>query len=216
MWDCLLYSSECEIEHWLAIVTGCDHQKDLWSSTLSVAPILHLDLPPHPWRSIMLSVPLCILWPSLHNLMLCINPTALSITLPTCSASMSHWLSEEACHSFGNLPPATVRWVRKRIVRTSIEYLCPFSSKVWQGIHLQSCRGATGHIWQLSCHFRWNSYKQEICRLRSTSLDLEALPTLLRYHPRSTMLAAHYVFGKSTVGKHPLRTKSQVYTLAQL
>lgn len=44
----------------------------------------------------------------------------LSISLPTCSASVSQWLSEEVLHSVGNLPLAMIRWVREQINSRSI------------------------------------------------------------------------------------------------
>lgn len=68
-----------------------------------------------------LSLLLCMLQPpvlsshSVSSYALGNKPAVLSISLPTCWGSVSHWLPEEERHCFGNLPLATVRWVRNRI-----------------------------------------------------------------------------------------------------
>lgn len=84
----------------------------------------------------------------------------------------------------------------KSIVETSIEYLHPLTNHFWQGIHNRLHWGAVGFAFD--GELRWNSWEQEIGRLGFTCVVSEPLPTLPRDHPCSTVLAAHWVFGKST------------------
>lgn len=112
------------------------------------------------------------------------------------------WVSGSQWKSFILLEACHWPWYdgsgNKSIVGTSIEYLHPFTNHFWQGIHNRSRRGAVGYVWRESSPLRWNSWEQEIGRLRSTCLVSEPLPTLPRDHPCSTVLAAHWVFGKRT------------------
>lgn len=106
-----------------------------------------------------------------------IPPPVLSIFLPTCSASVSQWLSEEERHSFGNLPLAVIRWVREWINIRNI-------NRIFTSFHQTGLTGYSYPITPRGCGsnlteglpLRWNSWEQEIGRLQSTCLVSDALP----------------------------------------
>lgn len=84
---------------------------------------------------------------------------------------------------FGNLPPATVRWVRNRINSRN-------TSRIFASSHQWGLTGYSCTITPTGCRLystvglplRWNSQEQEICRLQSTSsppLSPETTPVAL-------------------------------------
>lgn len=206
MWDWITTG----LSYWLR------HLTDLWSSTVtseldpsyrwSQALLMSASgSPPHSQRSIFLfTLSSCLRIVALFSasMTFTVSPSlfaSLSISLPTCSASVSQWFSEEELHSFGNLPLAMIWWVREQINSGNINRIfTSFHQPVLTGYSYPITPRGCGLHFTESLPLRWNSWEQEIGRLRSTCLVSEPLPTLPRDHPCSTVLAAHWVFGKST------------------
>lgn len=125
-----------------------------------------------------LSLLLCMLQPpvlsshSVSSSALGNKPAVLSISLPTCWGSVSHWLPEEERHCFGNLPLATVRWVRNRINSRNTDRI--FTSFRQWGLTGYSCTTtptAAGRSPQ------WVSHLDETARSRkSAGYGRPALP----------------------------------------
>lgn len=159
MWDWI----NDELSYWLWWA------KDLPSSTVSVASELD---PSHRWsqadqaisallmsasgsplhsqRSTFRSLaPLFAKWRfSVHPASL----LSLSISLSTCSASVSQQLSEEEVHSFGHLPLAMIWWVRRQINSQNINRIFTSSHQpLVTGYSYSVTRGSVRCIWRRAC-----------------------------------------------------------------
>lgn len=191
MWDCLFRSSECETERrWAqprdvffvgpsklarqrqpAITHVCSTDVCIWTL---IASSPHKTSFFFPNQSVAFSLPFFLY-----------IPLVLSISLSTCSASASQWLSEEEFHPFGNLPSAMIWWVREQINSRNI-------NRIFTSFHRPLVTGyshlLTSRLSALTegSPLRPSSWEQEIGRLRSTCF---ASQPLLPLSPETTPVA---------------------------
>lgn len=164
--------------------------------------------------------------------------TTTSISLSTCSASVSQRLSEDELHSFGNLPLGMIWWVREQINSGNI-------NRIFTSIHQPLVTGYSYPIVPRVCavflfFFFFDGElaaqmkqlgagdRQALVHLPcvtapllpspppSTNTATPPTPALLRDHPCSTVLAAHWVFGKSTAYLQEMSSESEVDALAKV
>lgn len=181
--------------------------------------------PPHSQRSIFLfTLSSCLRIVALFSasMTFTVSPSlfaSLSISLSTCSASVSQWFSEEELHSFGNLPLAMIWWVREQINSGNINRIfTSFHQPVLTGYSYPITPRGCGLHFTESLPLRWNSWEQEIGRLRSTCLVSEPPSPL---SPETTPVALCWQLTGclervQPTSRNPLRAESEVDALAKV
>ena len=152
MWDYLLRSPECETGRWGAPAPGTREARlSARQSRQTVRPSLlrwclrpDLLLPLHAPHSL----PLAVCTHSRSPLTSAPPPPSLHPSLSLYPPARPLWVSGSQRKSLAFLEARHWLWYdgsgNKSIVRTSIEYLHPFTNQFWQGIHIQSRRGGCG------------------------------------------------------------------------
>lgn len=185
MGDSLLHSPDCELE--FCLIEG--FVRGSASDVIWVLPILHLDL---------IWTPRTALFPCVHTaavcpLMLLASNLLSSLSLdPPAGALWVTGSHRKNVIVFGNLPPATVRWVRNRINSRNTNRI--FTSFHQWGLTGYSCT-ITPTGWRLYSRATW--MKQLGAGNLQATVD-QLFPALPRDHPCSTVPAAHWMFGKSS------------------